>query len=77
LSDYDSSLSDRSRSEVSTFELERQNLIEEVVQPETTAVELLDIEGNMIDHWIADMPDGTVHEIVEHNFQELEHAARY
>jgi hypothetical protein len=50
LSDYDSSLSDRSRSEVSTFELERQNLIEEVVQPETTAVELLDIEGNMIDH---------------------------
>jgi len=40
-------------------------------------VELLDIEGNMIDHWTADMLDGTVHEIVEHNFQELELATRY
>jgi len=40
-------------------------------------VELLDIEENMIDHWTPDMPDGTIHEIVEHNFQELELAMRY
>jgi hypothetical protein len=29
------------------------------------------------DHWTADMPDGIVHKIVEHNFQELELATRY
>jgi hypothetical protein len=53
------------------------NLTEEMVQPETAAVELLDIEENMIDHRTVDMPDGTVNEIVEHNFQELEYATRY
>jgi hypothetical protein len=60
-------VSDWSHPEVSTFELEHQNLTEE----------LLDIEGNMIDHWTADMFDGTIHEIVEHNFQDLELATRY
>jgi predicted butyrate kinase (DUF1464 family) len=40
-------------------------------------VELLDTEENMIDYWTADMLVGTVHEIVEHNFQELELATRY
>jgi len=48
-----------------------------VVQPQTAAVELLDIEENMIDHWTADMLDDTVHEILEHNFKELELATRY
>jgi len=48
-----------------------------MVWPEIAVVELLDIEGNMIDHWTMDMPDGTVHKIVEHNFQVLELATRY
>jgi hypothetical protein len=30
-----------------------------------------------LDHWTADMSGGTVHEIVEHNFQELELAMGY
>jgi hypothetical protein len=30
-----------------------------------------------LDHRTADMPDGTVHEIMERNFQELELATRY
>jgi pantothenate kinase-related protein Tda10 len=50
-----------------------------MVWPEITVMELIDIEGNMIAHWTADMFDGTVHEFVEHNFQELklELAMRY
>jgi hypothetical protein len=30
-----------------------------------------------LDHSTANMPDGIVHEIVEHNFQEVELATRY
>jgi hypothetical protein len=41
-----------------------------VVQPDSTVVEL--IERNMNDHITVDMIDGAVHEIVEHEFQELE-----
>jgi hypothetical protein len=50
LSDPERSLFDGSRTEVSTFELEHQNLIEEMVWHEIAVVELLDLEGNMIDH---------------------------
>jgi hypothetical protein len=39
-------------------------------------VELIDIERNLIYHRIANMIDGTVHEIVEHDFQELKLATR-
>jgi hypothetical protein len=39
MSDYESSLSDGSRLEGLTYGLERQNLTEEMVQPETAAME--------------------------------------
>jgi hypothetical protein len=45
-----------------------------VFQPDIAIVELID--RNMNDHITADMIDGAVHEIVEHEFQELELAMR-
>jgi pantothenate kinase-related protein Tda10 len=48
-----------------------------LVWPEIAVVELLDIEGNMIAHLTTTMSDDTVHEFVEHNFQEIELATRY
>jgi hypothetical protein len=50
LFDPERSLFDGSRTEVLTFELEHQNLTKEMVWPEIAVVELIDLEGNMIDH---------------------------
>jgi hypothetical protein len=46
-----------------------------VVQPDIAVVELID--RNMYDHKTADMIDVAVHEIVEHEFQDLELGMRY
>ena len=46
-----------------------------MVQPDIAVVEL--IGRNMHDHKTADMIDVAVHEIVEHEFQDLELAMRY
>ena len=45
-----------------------------MVQPDIAVVEL--IKRNKNDHRTKDMINGTVHEIVEHDFQELELAMR-
>ena len=46
-----------------------------MVQPDIVVVELID--KNMHDHKTADMIDVAVHEIVEHEFQDLKLAMRY
>ena len=46
-----------------------------MVQPDIVVVELID--RNMHDHKTADMIDVAVHEIMEHEFQDLELAMRY
>ena len=46
-----------------------------MVQPNIVVVEL--IERNMHDHKTVDMIDVAVHEIVEHEFQDLELSMRY
>jgi hypothetical protein len=46
------------------------------VWPGIATVELLHIEGNMIDHGTANMTDGAVHDLVEHTFHDLELSTR-
>jgi hypothetical protein len=60
---------------ISSYLSSLQRIQEEVVQPDIAVVGL--IERNMHDHRTADMIDVAVHEIVEHEFQDLELAMRY
>ena len=50
------------------------NSSEEVAQPDTAIMEL--IEGNIIDHRTLNMFVGAVLALLEHDFQELELATR-
>jgi hypothetical protein len=60
---------------ISSYLSSLQRIQEEVVQPNIAVVGL--IERNMHDHRTADMIDVVVHEIMEHEFQDLELAKIY
>jgi hypothetical protein len=60
---------------ISSYLSSLQRIQEEVVQPDIAVVGL--IKKNMHDHRTADMIDVAIHEIVEHEFQDLELAKRY
>jgi hypothetical protein len=60
---------------ISSYLMSLQKIQEEVDQPDIVVVGL--IERNIHDYRTADMIEVAVHEIVEHEFQDLELAMRY